>query len=518
MTGTDRTEQLETRHRRMTAVLAVLVALAVGVPVLSGATFTSGSGSTGRIGAAADWAPPMVELADPGDAIRGTVTLTATASDTGTGVASVSIGWAPADSTTFTTLCTKTAAPYTCTFATASLPDDEVDLRAVATDRSGYTATDLIEGVLIDNTAPSGSLGTFPAVLTGVVTIPATATDAGSGVASVTIQRSTAGLNTWTTICTDVDLPYSCRFDTTVLLTGLYDFRAIVTDLAGNTATTATVKNRLLDNTADSVSIDDPGAFLRGTVTIGASAASKVGVASVKVQRQAAGSTTWVDLCTDTSTPYGCSWVTTTVADGQYSFRAILTNSLLITTTSATFGPVLVDNTPVRGYDVQTTNADTAGRIKAGDTVSVTYTRTMAPGSILAGWDGSARAVTLRARDGSLLGLTNNDDTLDVSTSTALSTPVNLGSINLKANYVRQKKTVGFAATMVMTTVTVNGAPASKVTLTIGAVTIGAANTTRTAGGKPVMVWTPSAVALDTTGLPASTAPTSELGTADLDF
>jgi hypothetical protein len=503
---------------RKLRILGVLAAIAVPA-VLSGASFTSSTRNPANtIGAAADWTPPTVEIVDPGDAIRGTVSITANAADAETRVVQVVLSYAPSGTTTWTTICTKTAAPYTCALNTSSLPEDDIDLRAVATDATGLSSTDVLEGVLVDNTAPSGSIGTVGSPLAGVVTIPATATDGGAGVASVAIQYAPSGLTSFTTICTDLDLPYSCRWDTTQVLLGAYDLRAVITDLAGNTATTNLVRNRLVNNTADSVSVEDPGSYVRGTVSILANASSVVGVQSVRLQRQAVGTSAWTDLCTDTASPYSCSWVTGTVPDGQYLLRAILTNSVGGSLTSATVGPVQVDNALVRGYDVQGSNGGAkVGRLEAGDTLSVTYTRPVQAASLLAGWSGSARSVVVRVRDGNLLGLGGSGETADVFTTTAYSTPVNLGSINLKANLLKNRKTVAFNATMTMTSTTVNGQPASTVTLVLGTVAAGGTGPLRTTSAKPAMVWTPSAAALDTTGVATSAAPVTELGPLDAD-
>jgi hypothetical protein len=236
----------------------------------------------------------------------------------------------------------------------------------------------------------------------------------------------------------------------------------------------------------------------------------------VRIQRQLVGGA-WVDLCTDTTSPYSCAWDTTTVADGSYNLQAILIDNLTLTKTSATVGPVQVDNSPVRGVDVQGVNGGKANKTDAGDTITLTYSRTMRATSILPGWDGTARAVTVRFRDGSLLGLTGSDDTMDVFTSTAYSTAVNLGSVNLKANLVKGKKTVPFAATMTLQATTVNGVAASRVVVTLGAPVSGAGNL-RSSSAKVAMRWTPSALAVDTTGVVSSTAIITESGTLDADW
>ena len=66
-------------------------------------------------------------------------------------------------------------------------------------------------------------------------------------------QRSPAGAGSWTNVgSADTTSPYSVSFDTTTVSDGLYDFRAVATDGAGNTANSATISNRRIDNTAPS--------------------------------------------------------------------------------------------------------------------------------------------------------------------------------------------------------------------------------------------------------------------------
>ena len=509
----------EIRPRRVAGLVA-LAAVVIGVPVtLSAASFTSQSSNTASVQAAADWTPPIVTLVDPGLAIRGTVTLSATATDAETGIAQVAIGWAPSGTTTWTTLCTRTVAPYTCTFNTIGLPEDDVDLRAVATDRSGYTTTSFIEGVLVDNVAPTGALAPIPTPLSGTVTISASASDAGSGVGSVTVQYAPNGTATWTSICTDTTAPWSCRFNTALVPDGSYSFRAIIADGAGNVTTTATVTNRQVDNRQSSISMEDPGPFLRGIETLTASPFSNVGITSVRIQRNLAGTSTWVDVCTVTTAPYSCTWDTRTVADGNYNFRAILVDGNGVSTTSAVVGPTRVDNNPVRGADVQAANGGpTVGKLEAGDTITFTYSEVLNPSSILAGWSGGSQTVGVRVRDGGLLSpkLGSADDTLDVFTNTAITTPVSLGSVNLKGDFLKGGKSAVFSATMTATTVTLNGQPVTAVTVRLDAMTAGSG--IRTSGGTPAMVWTPSSAAFDLAGNQCSTAPVTESGTADKDF
>jgi hypothetical protein len=366
----------------------------------------------------------------------------------------------------------------------------------------------------VDNVPPTVAMTDPGSPLRGTVTLAASALDAESGIAQVVVQAQASGGTTWTTLCTMTLDPYSCRYDTTKLADGGYAFRAIATDAAGLVATSAATAVRTVDNTVSSVAMEDPGAFLSGTVNLQASASSTAGVTSVRIDRAAAGTTAWTAVCTDSSAPFGCTWDTTTVGDGAYDFRAVLVDGAGRTTTSATLGNRRVDNNPLRGYDVQAVNGGAvAGRLDAGDTWRLTYTDQVQLGTITAGWTGAATSVTVRLRDGMLLGQGSRADVLDVLRGSAT---VNLGSVNLRSDFVKNNKSATFNATMVASTTTVNGRTATVVTLTLGTLATGGSLRTSTAAS--AMVWTPSAAVTDATGRALSVAPVTELGTADRDF
>ena len=69
------------------------------------------------------------------------------------------------------------------------------------------------------------------------------------------------------------------------------------------------------------------------------------------------------------------------------------------------------------------------GRPETGDTVTFTYAGTVNPDLILAGWDGSATAVTIRFDDNS------NDDVLTVRDASGASILTGLGLIQLNGDY-----------------------------------------------------------------------------------
>lgn len=590
------------------ALSGLLASTAFGATGFSDATFTSRSTTTATVNAAADWTPPSVSVTSPGTPVQGTVTVNATATDAQSAITSVVIQYLAPGASTWTTLCTDTVAPYSCSWNTAAGADGIYDLRAIGYNAANYSTTsdevrttvannvlvvvndpgDVVRGtvsvstsvynggllpwlvtvqyatsgqtnwktlcsglsapftcswnttgftdgsydlravatsgttsatsaivsdILVDNTAPGVTMTNPGTPLRGTLTFGATATDDGSGVNQVVLQYQRAG-GAWTNLCTIATDPWTCRYDTTTLADGTYAFRALATDVAGNTGTSASVTNRVIDNTVASVSVDDPGAYLNDTVTISAQASSSAGIASVRIQRAPAGTTTWTDLCTDTTAPWSCSWDTTTVADGLHDLRAILTDTRGVTTISATVSSRRVDNSPLRAVDVQASNGSgSAGRVDTGDTMTFTYSRTVNLSSITSGWTGTALPVTVRLRDGNLLGLGNKGDTVDVLRN---NNPVALGSVNLREDYIRSKRTLTWNATLTATTVVVDEVERTVVTLQIGTKVNGSGP--RTVSVPVAMVWTPSASALSLAGDACATAPVTEPGTADRDF
>lgn len=463
-----------------------------------------------------------ITLTDPGEVLRGTITLNSTLQNANIlALYNVRFEYSVAEANKWTTIpgCLSLLGSASCTksWATSGIPSGTYDLRAVATpvlNPSNVAYSAVITDVIIDNTAPTVSMIDPGTPLRGTTTLAANATDSDFGVASVAIQFAPNGSSSWTTACTITQSPFSCRFATTGLPTGRYSFRAIATDVAGNVTTSGTVTNRTIDNTVSSVSLEDPGAFLSGTQTLTANANSTAGVTSVTFQWAPSGSGTWTTICVATVAPYSCAWDTAAVADGEYSLRAVLVDGTGAQTIATAIDGRAVDNTPVRGLDVQTANrGGTAGRVDAGDTITFTYSKPMAPASILSGWNGTATGVVLRLRDGNLLGTGNTGDTLDVLVGGA---PIALGSVNLRGDYIKSKKVSTSNATMTAITTTVNGQTVTTVTITVGSLISGGALRTVTAGG--TMHWSPSATATDLSGVRCSTAPVSETGALDREF
>lgn len=467
----------------------------------------------------------VVVLAGPGDFVRGNVALSATIHGGSSLTWTVTMEYAASGTTQWRTACSSAAVvngQVGCTWSTSGvIANGSYDLRAVARPTLGgsYTSASVAD-VLVDNSAPVVTMTDPGSPLRGTVTLAASATEGSSesGVAQVVLQYAPSSTTSYQTACTLSTAPHSCRFDTLRIADGSYSFRAVVTDYAGNTATSVPVTGRVVDNTVSSVSVEDPGPFLTGTVAVHAIASSTAGITSVRIQRAPSGSSAWSDICTDAVAPYSCAWDTTTATDGPYDLRGILTDGAGTQTTSATVAARQVDNAPLRGVDVQTTNGGgTAGKITAGDSVAFTYSQLVAPGTVATGWTGGSLAVTARFRDGNVTGVGtgNKGDTLDVRVGT---TTLNLGTVNLHEDYVKTGKTVTFNATLTATTVAVNGVDRTVVTLQIGVRATGNNSSLRTVSLAAAMTWSPSSAARTPDGSACSTAPVTEPDASDREF
>jgi len=276
--------------------------------------------------------------------------------------------------------------------------------------------------------------------------------------------------------------------------------RALATDVAGNTATSAVVVNRRVDNTGPTVSVNDPGANVHGTITVSTTAADAgSGVASVTIQRAPTGTTTWTTICTAATSPYSCSLDTTTLASGGYDFRAIATDAAGNATTSAVLANRVVDNTRPTGITVQTTNVNggTPAHPETGDTIIYSFSEAMSPASILAGWTGTSTFVTVRFTNG-------NPDTVSVWNS-ANNAQAALGTFSTGKKYVNASMAFN-SSSMVMS--------GNTVVVTLGTPT---ANT-QTAHGKTALSWTVSTLATDLAGNPLTAGTITETGAMDSDF
>ena len=262
----------------------------------------------------------------------------------------------PAGGTTFAQLnnsCSAAAAStLTCAWNTTGVGDGRYDVRARAV--AATTAVDTLYAVTVDNTVPAASMTVPGGVLSGSVTLSATASDVTSGVASVDLQYRT-GQNAWTS-CTPLTGSYTCNLDTTTLTQGAtYEFRTYVTDAAGNVATaTPATQGRVVDNTPATVTLASPpaNAVLGGTTTVTMNAGSPRGVSSVRVEYATSASGPWTTACTAPGTgatasrSYSCTWDTTPLTGSNpYYVRAVAVETYGGATPASAAVTITVDNT-----------------------------------------------------------------------------------------------------------------------------------------------------------------------------
>lgn len=446
-----------------------------------------------------DNSAPSIVMTNPGAALSGVELLESTAADGGSGVANVQYQYKLSSGTIWTNACSGATSPYSCSFDTNTLADGNYDFRAIATDASGNVATSAaITSRTIDNSAPSAVSITNPgSPLRATITLNASATDTGAGIASVALQRSPAGSGTWTTICADTTAPYSCSFDTTTVTDGLYDFRAVATDNSNNSLASTAVTGRLIDNTAPTAVLTNPGSPRRGTVALTATSTDTgSGVASVAFQYKLSSGSTWTTILTDTTTPYAASFNTAGL-NGTFDIRAVSTDIAGNQSISTAAGIVL-DNTVPTAIDIQTANGGAVlGRPDAGDTITYTFSEPMLPSTIQAGWTGASTAVVVRLSNG-------GTDRMRIRNA-ANNLQLPLGTVRIGTAWVTQ--TANFNATMVMI--------GNTIVVTIGTQING---TVATSAGNINMSWTPSATATDLAGNPMSTTARTETGAADREF
>ena len=472
--------------------------------------------STTAVDSLVDNSGPSITMEDPGVWFRATLALepTSLGDGGGSGVADVQYQYKLSSTGTWSTACTASSSPFSCSFATGSLTDgSNYDFRAVATDVAGNSTTSTaFTNRKPDNVAPSGSLSDPGSFLRAVLALTLTASDAHSGVESVAVQWTAAGGSTWTTGCVDTTAPFEvCAWDTTSAPDGLVDVRTLITDVAGNTLATSVMVGRRIDNTLPTADLADPGSPLSGSLTLTGSAddVGGSGVADVKFQRSPAGTGSWTTICSDPSASYSCLWNTTSVPEGLYDLRALATDNAG-NTNSTTVANRRVDNLVPSASDVQTADSSGTpdGLIESGDSITLTYSEEIDPASIVAGWNGSgSQSIHVRSTHA---GGALADKLLFYNAANNAVLPLAGGvGVSLGGDYVPNTNPV-WTATL---TRSANG---RAFTVTFGTRISGGAPLTVAASG--TMQWIPSAGALDMAAKACSTTPKGETGAPDREF
>ena len=193
---------------------------------------------------------PLVSLDAPAPAtlVSGSLALAASAVDSGSGVAQVRFELRPATGGAWQPLAADGDAPYRVVSA-ALAGDGPYEVRAVAADAVGNEASAPATAIVIDRTAPTASLDSLAASVSGTITLAATASDPGSGVARVEFQVARTGSDAWEPITSLDAPPWKARFATTDVSDGVYALRVLVRDRAGNelasVVRSTTVRNAL---------------------------------------------------------------------------------------------------------------------------------------------------------------------------------------------------------------------------------------------------------------------------------
>jgi hypothetical protein len=197
----------------------------------------------------------------------------------------------------------------------------------------------------------------------------------------------------------------------------------------------------------------------------------------------------------------GLLTASTPLAEGSKTFSVTGTDAVGHAGTVTGF-TVTIDDTAPTAADIQTSNVagGTAGKAETGDTVAFTFSEPVEPATVLAGWAGSATAVTLR------LNQQNGTpgDRLQVWDA-ANTTQLPFGTIRLFGDYVAAD--VSFTgSTMAMS--------GSTITITLGT----ASGATSTFAGTGTVSWGPTASITDRAGNACATTQASESGVADREF
>ena len=221
-------------------------------------------------------APTGTIVQTPTTLTNGNVTLKLTATDVGSGVASVRLP-------NGTTVTNATAEQVITTNGTYSF---------VVTDRAGNTKTVTHAVSNIDKVVPMGTIVQNPTALTNSnVTLRLTATDVGSGVASIRLPNGTIVTTT--------------RAEQTVTANGTYNF--VITDKAGNTKTVTHVVSNIDKVIPSGRIVQTPTTWTNGDVTLKLTATDVgSGVASIRLPNGTTVTTTTAEQ--------------TVIANGTYSF------------------------------------------------------------------------------------------------------------------------------------------------------------------------------------------------------
>ena len=243
-----------------------------------------------------DTLPPSVTASVSGE--RGVVALTATVADN-VGVVRVDF---TLDGVAYGT---KTSAPFKMGWNSTLGADSGHFLKLTAYDAANNSTTTGPIVFTIDNTPPTGTCSASGG--RGAIFLNSNAADATSGVAKAALYLDGKLYGTTTTA------PYRMGWNSVNGADGSHSLYAVITDVAGNTATTATA-NFSIDNTPPSGACAESGSG--GIVSFTANATDNVGVTKVvfSLDGKVYG--------TDTTAPFKMGWNSALGTNGSHTLTA----------------------------------------------------------------------------------------------------------------------------------------------------------------------------------------------------
>ncbi|MGY8638125.1 Ig-like domain-containing protein, partial [Bradyrhizobium sp. 14AA] len=239
----------------------------------------------------------------------------------------------------------------TTTAAQSNLTDGSYQFRAVVSDPAGNSSTSNVVTVVVDTTAPTaGTLSLSSYTDSGSSSSDFNSTDkafdlsltgnADTNGTTVVYQVSTNGGGTWSTTTAAQSN----------LTDGSYQFRAVVSDPAGNSAT-SNVVTVVVDNTAPTA-----GTLSLSSYTDSGSSSSDFNSTDKAFDLSLSGNadTNGTTVVYQVSTNGGGTWSTTTaaqsnLADGSYQFRAVVSDPAGNSSTSNVVTVVIDTSAPTAG-------------------------------------------------------------------------------------------------------------------------------------------------------------------------
>ncbi len=200
------------------------------------------------------------------------------------------------------------------------------------------------------------------------------------------------------------------------------------------------------------------------------------------------------------------------LAAGTYTYT--ITSTDAAANAAAQNFTTAVDNTAPTAVDVQSTNVSggTVGHIEKGDTLTLTFSGTMDPYSILSGWTGAATNVQIVLVDGG----GSSSDTIYVYNTAATPVQIPVGVVELGVSgYLNlgagQYIVYGATGSATPSTMTRQG---SNIVLTLGT----PSGTSLTSTTRATMTWVPSTTPTDIAGNALSATAAKQSGGSHINF